>query len=262
MHLDYGTQLSFSPIVLPIGTIKKPLLRDISDITFSTFYFYEFLLKLTPEDYYDTIVKDESVKDEYYLMPEDEKKKICIFDIIANDQDLQNDFCSMLNFFFVENVVFDKENFEDGAFLLVKKEDDNICITGYIGRDSFAFIIELLQELCCIYSEEEDVDKLKFKNNFGKKLYLKMLKAKKAAKKKAKPDKNSSLPNIISSVVSKHPSLNFTNVYDITLFQLIDSFQRLKGNAVYDITARGVSVWGDEKKTFDFSMWHKNYYDK
>ena len=37
---------------------------------------------------------------------------------------------------------------------------------------------------------------------------------------------------------------------------------RLQVNKVYDIDARRVSVWGDEKKTFNIALWYKNEYDK
>ena len=47
----------------------------------------------------------------------------------------------------------------------------------------------------------------------------------------------------------------------MTVFQLYDSFNRLQQNKMYDIDSTRVSVWGDEKKTFDFGLWYKNNYD-
>ena len=89
-----------------------------------------------------------------------------------------------------------------------------------------------------------------------------MLKAQKEQKKQAKNDINLSIPNIISAVASKHPSLNLTSIWDLTIFQLLDSFSRLQANTVYEIDSTRVSVWGDEKKTFDPALWYKNIYDK
>lgn len=89
-----------------------------------------------------------------------------------------------------------------------------------------------------------------------------MLKAKKKEKEEKKADKDLTIPNIISSVSNKHPSYNHTNIWDITIFQLLDSFNKLRLNTIYDIQALRVSVWGDEKKTFDSTLWHKNEYDK
>ena len=33
-------------------------------------------------------------------------------------------------------------------------------------------------------------------------------------------------------------------------------------NKKYEMEAHSVSVWGDEKKQFDDSLWYKNIYDK
>ena len=90
----------------------------------------------------------------------------------------------------------------------------------------------------------------------------KILKEKKQEKKKNKLDKNMTIPNIISALSNKHPSLNYTNIWDLTIFQLLDSFNRIQANSVYEIDSTRVSVWGDEKKTFDASLWYKNEYDK
>jgi len=31
-------------------------------------------------------------------------------------------------------------------------------------------------------------------------------------------------------------------------------------NAIYEIDSTRVSVWGDEKKTFNASLWYKNHF--
>ena len=103
---------------------------------------------------------------------------------------------------------------------------------------------------------------MKFKNNLAKKLMQKMLKAQKEEKKRKKADINMSLPNIISAVSSRHPSINLINVWELTIFQLFDVFGRLQANAMFEIDCKRVSTWGDEKKTFDAALWYKNQYDK
>ena len=74
--------------------------------------------------------------------------------------------------------------------------------------------------------------------------------------------KNWTLPNIYSAVANAHPSLNYSNMNNITVYQLIDSFQRTVVNKKFEMAAHSVSVWGDEKKQFDDSLWYKNIYDK
>lgn len=103
---------------------------------------------------------------------------------------------------------------------------------------------------------------MKFKNSAARKIYEKLLSAQKKEKKRRKADINLSLPNIISAVSNCHPTINPINVWDLTLFQLFDTFNRMRANKIYEIDSTRVSVWGDEKKTFDIALWYKNEYDK
>ena len=89
-----------------------------------------------------------------------------------------------------------------------------------------------------------------------------MQKAKRAENKNKKADINFSLPNIVSAVSNKHPTISPITVWDLTVFQLLDAFNRMQANTIYDIDSTRVSVWGDEKKVFDVSLWYKNEYEK
>lgn len=264
MKLDYGTILCPEPITLSIGTVRSPTLREIGRLTFEKFGYYEYLLKLSPEAYY-TEMLEEKGKTYWESLPDGEKEKVCLYDILLRDETLAAMYTEILDFFFTEPVIF-----REGFFILFKEDaeingedistDD---IRGVISKETFPQILEILQQICCIYEEEEHPEEIKFKNNLAKQLFEKMQKAKqkdKAAKKKA--DINYSLPNIISAVSNRHPTISPVNVWDLTVFQLLDTFNRTQVNMVYDIESTRVSVWGDEKKTFDVSLWHKNEYEK
>lgn len=265
MRLDYGTQLSPVPITLSIGTLRKPTLKEISQITFDRFSFYEFFLKLSPETYY-TKLRIENDSDAYWSsLTEEERDKITIYDIIKEDEKIRNTYVEIFNFFFVETIIY-----QEGFFILLKEntaidKPDEIKkeqVRGAIAKDNFSQVLSLLQQICCIYNEEESLDDMKFKNNLARKLMEKMLKAKKKEQETKKSDLNLTIPNIISSLANKHPSLNYLNIWDLTIFQLLDAFNRIQTNSMYDIDSTRVSVWGDEKKTFDVSLWYKNNYDK
>lgn len=265
MRLDYGTQLSPVPITLSIGTLRKPTLKEISHITFDRFSFYEFFLKLSPETYY-TKLRIENDGDAYWSsLTEEERDKITIYDIIKEDEKIRNTYVEIFNFFFVETIIY-----QEGFFILLKEniaidKPDEIKkeqVRGAIAKDNFSQVLSLLQQICCIYNEEESLDDMKFKNNLARKLMEKMLKAKKKEQETKKSDLNLTIPNIISSLANKHPSLNYLNIWDLTIFQLLDAFNRIQTNSMYDIDSTRVSVWGDEKKTFDVSLWYKNNYDK
>lgn len=260
MILDYGTQLSPLPIEINIGKLRKPKLRDIAEITFDKFNFFKLFLELTPENYYTKLKKDDNT---WGSMTDKEKDELNIFDIISKDEYIRKIYVELLNFFFVETVVY-----QDELFILLKHEVENINeitidnISGAISKDNFSQITKLIQQICCIYNNEEDEKEMKFKNNAAKKIYEKILKANKKKQTKKKNDINYTIPNIISSVSSMHPSINLINVWDLTVFQLIDTFNRLQRNTIFGIESRRVSVWGDEKKVFDETLWYKNEYDK
>lgn len=262
MRLDYGTQISPVPITLSIGVLRKPTLSEISKISFEKFGYYEFLLTMNPETYY-TKIRDNDGQEYWESLTEEEQNKITLYDLITEDDKLQYLYTEILNFFFVETVVY-----REGLFILLKEPVDNIdeimdsdMIVGVIHKGLLPQVIEIIQQICCLFAEEEEeIDDSKFKNALAKKLFERMRNAQKEQKKKI--NKNLTVPNIISSLCTKHPSLNYTNIWELTIFQLIDTFNRMQANSMYEIDSTRVSVWGDEKKTFDATLWYKNEYDK
>lgn len=262
MRLEYETQISPYPILLSIGTLRKPTLKDIFDTTtgmsYEKFSYYELFLKMTPQSFYEDIKGKEGIEYWNSLTPIEQAKKN-IYDILLNDKQLQDIYVELFNFFFVETVIF-----KEDLFVLLKDYSDEELlpenVSGVIHADTFSSVLNIIQQVCCIDEKESNED-LKFKNNLAKKLYDKMLDAQKKEQKKKKQDINMTIPNIISSVSVKHQSLNYSNIWDLTIFQLLDNFNRLQVNAMYDIDALRVSVWGDEKKTFNAALWYKNHYN-
>lgn len=263
MILDYGDLLSPEPIQTSIGKIKKHTLREISRLTFDRFGLYETLLKATPEDVYSKFFGEEK-KTVWDSLDDETKDGMTIFDIITNEESIRSLYCTVFNFFFVEYV-----SFFDGVFVITRvpfseneklSEDD---IVGFITRNQFQEVIEIIQQVCCIYTKKQKPVEQKFKNEVARKMFEKMQKAKEEeeARKSKKLQKEYSIPNIISSISNKHPSINPINVWDLTIFELIDSFNRTQINAVYDIESTRVSVWGDEKNAFDETLWFKYNHD-
>jgi len=264
MILDYGDLLSPEPIQTSIGKIKKHTLREISRLTFDRFGLYETLLKATPEDIYSKFFEEDK-KAIWDSLDNETKDGMSLFDIITNEESIRSLYCTVLDFFFVEHV-----SFFDGAFIITKipfsenKELSEDDIVGFITRNQFQEVVEIIQQVCCIYAKKQAHVEQKFKNEVARKMFEKMQKAKEEeeARKSKKLQKEYSIPNIISSISNKHPSINPINVWDMTLFELIDSFNRTQINAVYDIESTRVSVWGDEKNAFDETLWFKYNHDK
>lgn len=260
MKLDYGMLLSPEPISLSIGTLRKPTLRDISRLTFDRFSMYEMFLDIDLRDFYDTVFAN---GDTFWdSLSEQEKDTITLYEAVVKDERLQGSYCEVFDFFFVEKVIY-----RDGLFLLLNdgvEQDKDIYapddVRGAITSNTFTQAIDLIQQVCCIHSDAEEEKDMKFKNEAARKMYEQMRRAQKEAERQKAKNGNSnfSIPNLISAVSNRHPCISPINVWDLTIFQLLDSFNRLEIGALYDINWTRVAVWGDEKKQFDSTLWYKN----
>lgn len=263
MILNYGTLMSPVPVTLSVGTIRKPTLLDISHLTFDTFNEYEIFLKMTPRFFYTNIIKDDEKKKEWINLSEDERDDMTIYDLIVINEKLRELYLDILSFFFIEKLVY-----VNGLIIVynpkveevekLKQED----IVGIITKETFMQVLEVIQQICYIYEYKEKKEDLKFKNKLAQKLYARMLKAKEEDDKRKEVNLNFTLPNIISSVCSNHGSLNYSNIWGLTVFQLMDSFDRIRDGKMYEISSVRLSVWGDEKNQFDAELWYKNNFDK
>ena len=253
--------------MLSIGTLIKPKLKDISDSTkgmsFDKFDYFEALVKMTPETFYTKLKGDEGVQ-YWKSLSENEQEELTLYKIILGDSRLLEAFLEVFNFFFLEKVIF-----KDGYFVLLDPSAENNNdvilrenIRGVISEDIFLQVLDAIQQVCGIAENEEVIDESKLKNRLAKKMYDKMQKAAKKAKQEKKGDINLTLPNIISAVSNRHPTIDPIKVWELTIFQLLDSFNRMQINSIFDIDCTRVSVWGDEKKTFKAHLWYKNEYDK
>mgnify|MGYP007012484227 CR=1 FL=1 len=266
MKLNYYTLLCPEPIRLSIGTIKHPTLREISKVTYQRFGIYQIYLKLTPNDYYNELNKE---KLPYWeSLPDEQKERLTIWELIGLEPELVSGFLAVLNFFFIERIIF-----REGVFMVIDTDDyetpdeeleinkDNF--RGMLHHDIFTDVLDILQQVCHMKSGDGAEKNYKFKNDKARKLYERMLKAKEEqmrieARKNAK---NYAIPNMISSVAAKSFNLNIINIWDATLFQLYDQFNKLISNDVHYINEVRVSVWGDEKNQFNPALWYKNQYE-
>jgi hypothetical protein len=113
-----------------------------------------------------------------------------------------------------------------------------------------------------VENDMTDIPDSMFKNAKAKALYARMNKQQKQEKESKEFDPNYALPNIISAVAARHPSINYSNIWELTVYQLLDSFERLRAGAIYEIDKTRASVWGDENNVFHLDTWFKNEYDK
>lgn len=199
--------------------------------------------------------------DVYDAMTDEERLLINVYDILIDNDDFADLIKTSLNFFIKEDVVFSREYraFEVKGNVFVKEGDEMVekyATIGVIDKENFSDVVDVICQRNNIKNKEV-TDPSKVKN---KKALAILQKIKKGAEKMAKvtnADENMELGNIISAVANRSQSLNIVNIWDLTIFQLWDSFARLTNNNAYDINAASVSAWGDKDKKFDFNGWFK-----
>lgn len=269
MNLDYYTLLCPVPIDIGIGKIKNHTLREIGELTYFKYGMFQVYLKLTPDDYYKNINK-QNCETYWDLLDDEQKKSITLYDLVLTEEDVQQTYIEIFNFFFVEKVVF-----YNNLFFILKNNDLDMFdedmdisdenIQGVINPANFESVVDIIQQVCCIKSDDPlNEPTPKFKNEKAKRLYERMLKAKKKddERKEKKNSVNMSLPNIISATAAKSFGLNILNIWDITVFQLFDQFNKAQFGDSHYINSVRVAVWGDENNQFDQTLWYKNTFVK
>lgn len=246
MKLNYFQLLSSAPIYIQgIGGIVSPKLKDISAIGYNTYQQHLNFLLMDLKTFLTTIGRP----DDYECLTEEQKINLQLYDVLAKDVDSAVVLQSALDFFIVENVEFLAEH---KAFMVKRDEDVIGCIT----RENFKDVVDIICQRINIKTKDlEDASKVKNKKALS--IMQKLKKGREDMAKQAKVDKNMELGNIISAVANKSQSLNIINIWDLTVFQLWDCFNRLTNNNIYDINAASVSAWGDKDNKFDFNGWFK-----
>jgi hypothetical protein len=272
--------LSPYPIKLSIGTLIKPTLKQIFDpvdgIGYEQYRNYEAFTKLTPKLFYTKMDGEEGLAI-WESFTDAQKSQVKMFNVIKSNEQLLHDYLDLFNFFFMEHV-----SFEGGFFVWSNRELDfsnedesfEDAITGVINTpEMFEQVIEAIQQVCCAYSKSEsdeaDESGLKFKNELAKQMYEKMHKTQKSegedetenANIDSEKLKNFNLPNIISAVSNNHLTISPINVWDLTVFQLLDAFHRKRATNKQTIDSLRVAVWGDEENVYDPNVWLANEYE-
>lgn len=269
MKLDYYTLLSPTPVLLThIGHIKSPTLLEISNITYRIYNMYINILLMTIDTYYEMINKNTSyfdkyseeekntilkIKSKYDSSTEARKSTLSFFDIVIYDKNFCYIIQQLLNFFFVEDVVYDPVTsvffVQDGSL----DSDGNKLVTGVIKNDNYDIVTDVILQLTKTERNITDDKTAKVKNKIAEG-FLKKMKNAKQNKKKIE-DKKYELPNLISALATHSSSLNIINIWNITIYQFYDQLSRQRLDDTYSTSVRSVSVWGDKDNKFDDTLW-------
>lgn len=249
--LDYSDLISPLPLELVnVGSIHSPTLREIWDISYFTYANYISHLNMDIEEFYKTYKKGIKLSDKKLL-------NTTKFDLVLENENFRNVILEALNFFFVETFYW---NADFKAFISQGNADPQHI--GIINQYNYTDVVSIILQKVHIKNDDDDIDLSRVKNKRAKRIYEKArIGRRKLNKTKAKSNLDMTIPNIISSIVSRHKSLNWTNIWEITIYQLFDTFEKLQLDDQYEFFARQVSIWGDKDKSFKFGIWNTNLYD-
>lgn len=276
MKLQYFDLLSPNPIKIEqVGGIISPKLIDISSIGINTYQYYLTILLLDVKTYFSMIGQQE----QYEVLPDEEKVKFNIYDLLTTNQQSVDLLLDVLNFFISEKVSYSVEH--NGFIVYEEIETQKVeelslwkrlinCfskqnintsgeleknVVGLITKENYSSVCDVICQRNCVKYKQEDLSKIKSKKALE--IMKKIQKGKSEMAKQKKTDKNMELGNIISAVANKSQSLNKINIWDLTIFQLWDCFARLSNNSIYDIQSMSVAAWGNKDNHFDANAWFK-----
>lgn len=250
MTFDYFTMLNPKPIFINgLGTLNKTKLIDIAEVTYPAYKSFLSMLLLDLA----TLYKSANLqKYEWYMSLDDEQKnELSLYDEIISNESLQRDYVNSFNFFIKENVDYDKEN---SCFIVSIHNENSSSVIGCITKETFPHVCRTILELHRISTKKPK--KKVFKNKLAERVWKMTHKEDSENVENVKLD----LGNLISSLASFNKGCNIINIWEMTVFQLYDQFQREDYNVYYNISSRSVSIWGDKENKHDFSKWYENIF--
>lgn len=240
--------------------IRSVKLSDISALEdkYATYKTYINLLGLDVEDYYSLMELTDDDVVEISKRFEAVGRRPNIYDLVVQTPSLLNELIVALNFFIVEDIAYSKDKYSFCTYII--GEDDEVKPVSYFGYDNYDEIVDIINQRHSISrpSSEDKIENQIFKNARARQLWLKMNDPKVKALKKKQSEKKYDLANVISSLSAKSKTISILNVWDLTVYNVYDQFERERTNAVDSMNARSVSIWGDGDKKYNYEQWYEN----
>lgn len=227
-------------------SVISPKLKDICSIGFAAYQYYLSLLFMDLKTYFDLT----GCTKVYETLPDTELAQLSLFDLLTAEENTRQLLASALRFFIPENVTYAGEK---NGFLVCSTDGSRV---GTISGENYSLVCDVIRQRNHFKSAvQEDLTKMKSKKALE--IAKKLAQGRARKNTTVKPDGDMELGNIISAVAGQSQSLNLLNIWDLTVFQLWDSFFRLSHNNLYAIQAMSVAAWGDKDKHFDAASWFK-----
>jgi hypothetical protein len=248
--------LSGEPLLLQgVGHIKSPILRDIcpySGIGYKKYNLYLSFLSWEKERLlkYDQLMQ-------YRGASKLNREQFRVFDIATLLKQTRELCRGALSFFIVENIVWDEANRRFAIYVNDEENEDRQIVIGEINRENFDDVRRIILQSNFI-GLDKDNSPLKHSSEKSKELWEKAQKyleeqAKSSNEKEEKSEYH--IGNIISKLCAAHPSYNLLNIFNLTIFQLYDSFFQFGYLRSSDLNEKIFSNHGGDN--FKFEDWLK-----
>ena len=261
MKLSYYDLISTSPYFLDgVGHIRAVTFRDIDKLPqkITTYNIYISVISFDKDAFIKATEMSTEQVDLFNKFFKERNLKTTVFDFILSNELVRNQLFLALDFFFVENIAYNQEN---GTFILFNGEFSEESKVGLITRDNFKDVADVILQRCAKEDdEEENYDDMVFRDEKTRRKWIKQhegAKQRKLAKQKQNGEMYD-IGNIISAVCAQGIGITMLNVWDLTVYNLYDQFNRIGSNRIDQITRHNIAVWGDEKKQYDYEGWLKN----
>lgn len=191
-----------------VGHIRSPKLKEMnptSGIGWSTYGVYIYFMKI------DTIKLRKIVDG---IQDED-----AVFDVVIRDESLRSLYCNAFSFFMLETVEYYPDR---SIFVAFAGDGESKRAVGVITKENFDTVRGSILLLNYITQSKLNVS-VEYASDMAMKLW-EMSQEFLASQEKKREDETMALGNIISKLCAIHPSYNFLNVYELTVFQMYDAF--------------------------------------
>lgn len=251
IKINYFDKINpYGVYVKNIGNIHSPYLKDIAKIGINQYQYYLVLMLYTPEKFFEDLSKETKCENIWETFSNEEKNNISMFDILTSTEDRILDLVNAFSIFISGEIEWDKNT---KCFLIDKEvKDKKISVLGYINKENYDTVISVCLQFADIKTEDIPETAPKFKTEKDRIFYEKYQSAKRKFSKTNKKDPRFELQNMISLLCTFHQNLNYSNIFNLTLGQIRDSFMQLIKYRRLSINETNYAVWGGK---YDPSIW-------
>ena len=240
MKLHYIDHISpYGVMLRGVGRIHSPILSDVLKIGY---YQYQRVLTLflyTPEKYFSDLSTEMHMENPWDKLSNDQKNSITMFGILTGNEEARSELISGLALFVCGDLEWDMTH---SAIVIDKREDGSVG--GFIDVKNYSTVVKVILQMLDISVDDIPEETPKFKTEKDRLFYEKFQAKKKKFAQNKKTDPNFELPNMISLLCTFHPSLNYSNIFDLTIGQVRDTFSQLLKAKQLSIADMNYSVWG------------------